>query len=1045
VKKNRETKYWRGLSEYNKSDKFKHAVNLEFENEVETEEEGKSLISRRQFLSFLTASAALTAAGCSNYKDKGDIVPYNKKPEEITVGVPNYYASTCTGCAENCGTLIKTREGRPIKIDGNPDNPVNKGKICSRGQAGIINLYDPDRIKEPLAGDRAGNYAPVTWKSADDKIIQALNSASSTGKEIAIISNTLTSLTFKKILADFKVKYPSANLYTYELAGEKNFINAFKKSYGINNPQGTEFVIPSVKLGEAKVILALESDFLNTGKNRQENIKLFTENREVITKEKFNKLYSVEGNVSLTGLNSDYRIKLKTDAIEEFVLSLLNEFIVKKSSLPAVTKFAGQQGIEQLLSGFELSQFVKKYSLNSETINELVKDLESNQGSVFVSAGFMLSESTHIAVNLLNEVLGASKLFDFANGFFVLQENSTDEEIQKLSGNLKSGNVSVAVVIDSNPVYHFAKEYGFAESLKKLQTSVLLTEFLNETAHVCNYVLPVSNNLESWGDYKVRAGLLSLQQPVIYPLYNTRQRETIFLNWTKNDITDKQDYFLNYLKENWEKNFYPALNSGTSFRDFWTKSLQDGIVVTQDKVNKSLQFVNESFIQNSGKVKSSKDFAVVLCRSYSLGDGKFANNGWLQELPHPVSKMVWDNYAAISVDSAKELGVDSNDLIEIAINGNKISIPVFVQSGMADKTIAIELGYGRTKAGKVGSDKGFNAVELISKTPAISPWLYNNASISKASGTYELISTQEHYPIDQEQYKDIAIKRGIVREATLDEYRKNPGGVIKEKKIDGLNIVQFPSVNEDHQYTGVKWAMAIDLNKCIGCADCTSACNVENNIPVVGKDQVKANREMHWIRIDRYYSGNSSEPRATFMPMLCQHCDLAPCENVCPVAATTHSEDGINGMAYNRCVGTRYCSNNCPYKVRRYNYFNFRNHLADGHYEQDSVSLVHNPEVTVRSRGVMEKCTFCLQRVMGARQNSIATNTPLKGSDVKTACQEACPSNAISFGDMNDEKDALQQFRKHKLSYTVLEEIKVRPNVTYIAKIRNNNGNKNKA
>lgn len=1044
MEKKRETKYWRGLSEYNKTDKFKNAVNLEFENEVDVEEDGKSLISRRQFISFLTASAALTAAGCSNYKDKGNIVPYNKKPEEITVGVPNYYASTCTGCAENCGTLIKTREGRPIKIDGNPDNPVNKGKICSRGHAGIINLYDPDRIKEPLAGDRAGNFAPVTWKSADDKITQTLNSASSSGKEIAIISNTLTSPTFKKIINEFKVKYPSSNLYTYELAGEKNFINAFKKCYGINNTAGSEFVIPSVKLSEAKIILALESDFLNTGKNRQENIRLFSENREVVNKEKFNKLYAIEGNVTLTGLNADYRIKLKTDAIEEFVFSLLNEFIVKKSR-NLVTKIAIQPAIEQMLSGFELSKFVKKYSLNEEVINELVKDIESNPGSSFVSAGFMLSESTHIAVNLLNEVIGANKLYDFINGFYILQENSSEEELQKLSSNLRDGSVEAVIVIDSNPVFHFAKEYGFEESLKKVKISVLLTEFLNETADVCNYVLPLNNNLESWGDYKVRSGLISLQQPVIYPLYNTRQGEAIFLNWIKGDISDNQDYYLNYLKENWEKNIYPAINPGLSFRDFWIKSLRDGIVLTQDKVNENLQYVSESFVQNSGKVKSSDDFTVVLCRSYSLGDGKFANNGWLQELPHPVSKIVWDNYASISAESAKELGVDSNDIVEISINGNKISIPVFVQPGMADKTIAIELGYGRTKAGKIGSGKGFNVIGLISKAPSISPWLYNNASITKTSDTYELISTQEHYPIDQEKYKDIAIKRGIIREATLEEYKKNPDEIIEEKKVDGLNIIHFPSVNKDHEYKGVKWAMAIDLNKCIGCSDCTSACNVENNIPVVGKDQVKANREMHWIRIDRYYSGSSSEPRATFMPMLCQHCDLAPCENVCPVAATTHSEDGINGMAYNRCVGTRYCSNNCPYKVRRFNYFNFRNHLAEGHYEQDSVSLVNNPEVTVRARGVMEKCTFCLQRIMNARQNSIASNTPLKGSDVKTACQEACPSNAITFGDMNDKDDSLRKYRKHKLAYSVLEEIKIRPNVTYIAKIRNKKNNENKA
>ena len=522
------------------------------------------------------------------------------------------------------------------------------------------------------------------------------------------------------------------------------------------------------------------------------------------------------------------------------------------------------------------------------------------------------------------------------------------------------------------------------------------------------------------------------------PIYDTRQKEAILLNWITGDLKDVTSdvYALNYLKDFCEKNIYPATGARTSFKDFWINALHDGVISFSEKVSEKPNFAADA-VSNFGKIKESKEFTVLLNRSHFIGDGRYAGNGWLMELPHPISKIVWDNYAAISSQSAKSLGIDSNDLIEIRAGGKKIVAAAFIQPGLADNQITIELGYGRKKAGDVGTGWGFDASELISKNPAISQWLYNDGKVSKAGGSYELVSTQEHYPIDQELYKDIQFKRGIIRETTLEKYRKEPDDIIEKKTVDGLNVLEYPSVNEPHKYTGVKWAMSIDLNKCIGCSDCISGCNVENNIPVVGKEQVKANREMHWIRIDRYYSGTTKEPRANFMPMLCQHCDNAPCENVCPVGATTHSEDGINGMAYNRCVGTRYCSNNCPYKVRRYNYFNFRDRFAKGHYEKEPLEQMMNPEVTVRSRGVMEKCTFCVQLTMKERQDAIADGREILGSNVKTACQEACPASAIEFGDMNKKDSDLQKYRNHKLAYYVLEEIKVKPNVTYLAKVRN--------
>jgi molybdopterin-containing oxidoreductase family iron-sulfur binding subunit len=490
-----------------------------------------------------------------------------------------------------------------------------------------------------------------------------------------------------------------------------------------------------------------------------------------------------------------------------------------------------------------------------------------------------------------------------------------------------------------------------------------------------------------------------------------------------------------YVKNNWEKNIFPSLTLSVGFRNFWYGSLHDGIATYKESIPEENQFQLDSFSADDVS-KPGEDFVVLLKDSQFIGDGRFANNGWLQELPHPVTKIVWDNYASVSPDTAKSLGVEMGSNVKISTNGKTITLPALIQPGMADKVVSIELGYGRTNAGIIGNGIGFDAINLISIDRQLTDWLYNDGKVTKSSGSHELVSTQEHYLIDDERYKDIQIKRNIIQEGTYDKY-KEKSDFLKIHDEKEVQMGNFPSINKEHEYTGVKWAMAIDLNKCIGCSDCVAACNVENNIPVVGKDEVKRTREMHWIRIDRYYSGTPQEPNASFQPILCQQCDFAPCENVCPVKATTHTNDGLNGMTYNRCVGTRYCSNNCPYKVRRFNYFHYRDDYKDSFYLSDSFSLLHNPEVTIRSRGVMEKCTFCLQRIMKARQVATQDNKELNGSDVITACQDACGANAIVFGDMNNKESELQNYRDHNLSYHVLEELKIKPNITYIAKLRN--------
>lgn len=1004
--------YWKSFRDLNNDPEIREAKANEFMKGVTDDFDLSKLsnVSRRKFLAVLSSSIAFAAAGCSEYPEKGEIVPYNKRPEEVIPGIPNYYASTCTACSNACGILIKTREGRPIKVDGNPDHPINKGKICSKGQASPLNLYDPGRLIKPLKSN-GGKFSETTWSSANDEIINALNQSRSEGKEISIITRNIYSPTGRKVIDDFISKYPNTRVYSFELFNDMNRTDAWIKSYGSN-------IYPLIKWDEAKVIISLEGDFLGVEGNSVENARLFAQNRDVMKSPDFNRLYVVEGAISVTGMNADYRMRLRPDAQLEFVLSIISEVSKQLGTASGLNK------------NYSLVDFSKKFNLNSNELKHMISDLLSNSGAAIVYAGNQLPVDVHVAVNYLNEMLGNTKLYNQAGSPVDYSYKTTRQNIDELIQKINNKNVGVLINYDANPVYHLPMDYGFTEALKNVPVIISLDEYENETSVLGRYQLPINHDFESWGDFHTRTGVYSLQQPVIAPLYDTRQKEAVMLTWTVGDKgVYKENLYHQYLMNNWETNIYPRINTPIEFKLFWYTALELGVVLFNENPAASGTF-NRTVI-NSLTAKSISDgYNILLKESYTIGDGRYANNGWLQELPHPVTKVVWDNYASISYNTAEKLGVKNNDLIEITVDGRRLTIPVFLQPGTDDKVIEIELGYGRKKAGEVGTDVGFNANVLMSKNPGLSSWLYSNAKVVKAEGNYKIVSTVEHHSLDDEFVKDIHLKRGIILESTVESFKENPNKLIKEKR-------EYESLNKTAEYTGVKWGMGIDLNKCLGCNQCTVACVVENNIPVVGKEQVDRGREMHWLRIDSYYSGTNEDPVVSNQPMLCQHCDKAPCENVCPVVATTHSPDGLNQMAYNRCVGTRYCSNNCPYKVRRFNFFNFRDHFADGYYQQEPIELVYNPEVTVRSRGVMEKCTFCIQRIMQAREDAIEQNRPLKGSDVETACQQACPTNAIVFGDMNDPESIVSKYHKHGLSYYVLEEINTRPNIAYLAKLRN--------
>lgn len=993
-------KYWKSLEELNNSPESIKAKHDEFlEGVVDKFDSSKlSGMSRRKFLAVLSASAAIATTACTDYRDKGEIIPYNKRPEEILPGVANYYASTCTACSLACGILIKTREGRPIKIDGNPDHPVNKGKICAKGQASILSLYDPERLKEPKFGNQN-----ITWEEADSKIITALNNAVQNGKQIAFFTEKLFSPTTKKVIDEFVKKYPTAKVYSYSLISDKNRRDAWFETYGSSD-------LPSIKWNEAEIILSLDSDFLGVEGNFIENMRLFSEKREVVKKLDLNRLYVAEGRLSATGMMADYRIRVAPNQQLEFIYSIINEL----SNANVITV---NPTIKSLVSNYSIEKFASK-----EKINNLLKDLSSNKGKSIIYAGDTLSKEVHIAVNYLNELLGASNLYDWKN-INTNSQLSSSNEIEELISNINSKNVEVVIHIDSNPVYTLPTSFGYKEALKNVSTVITLTESENETSVAGNFTLPINHMLESWGDASTRNNIYSTQQPVINPIFNSRQKESIILTWInqKYDVNNFKDFLYN----NFNEIIYKRLKPLVDLKLFWQTTLHDGVVKLEG--SSTPKVFNVSSLTKLRMPASSNKFTLHLTESFLIGDGRFANNGWLQETPHPVTKVTWDNYAAISPKFAKELNVEMNDLIEISHNGKSVSLPVLVQPGMSDTTINVELGYGRTNAGDVGNEVGFNLIPLIGKDLSL---IIENVSVKKVEGKYKFASTQEHHSLDDTFVKDLHRVRKIIQEGTLKEYRKNPKFLHEQED-------ELVSITREHEYKGVKWAMAIDLNKCTSCSACITSCNVENNIPVVGKDQVLVGREMQWMRIDRYYSGTSEDPIVSNQPMLCQHCDNAPCENVCPVNATNHSEDGLNQMVYNRCVGTRYCSNNCPYKVRRYNFFNFRDHFEDAYYENNLTSMLNNPEVTVRSRGVMEKCTFCIQRIMEVRSNAIRDGKPLNGNDVKTACQVACPTNAISFGDANDINSEIAKLRKHELSYHVLEELNVKPNVTYIAKLRN--------
>jgi Fe-S-cluster-containing dehydrogenase component/anaerobic selenocysteine-containing dehydrogenase len=966
------TKYWKNVDGKLKT----------IDNKKEKSPKKNTDTNRRDFLKLFGFGLASTfvLSRCENVTHKA--IPYLIKPEEITPSKANYYASSFFDGDKYNSILVKVLDGRPIKIEGNDLSSISQGATNSITQASLLSLYDDTRYKAPQI-----NGTDANWDEVDNQITDQLNKIKEENGKIAIVSSSIISPSTKKVIADFIKKYQIAEHIIYDSISTSALLEANKKSFG-------KSVIPNYQFDKANLIIGINADFLGSWLSPVEYTKQYVQNRKVNEKKKsMSRHIQIESGMSLTGSNADVRIIINPSEEQNLIANLYN-YIAKSTG------------------GKELS-----ISNSKIDISKLGDDLLKNKGKSLLVCGTNNTE-TQILVNSINNLLeNYGKTISFNNALLTKQGN--DQDIINFASNIS--DYKAVIFSDCNPVFDLHESEKLSSGIKNIDLSISLSSIPDETSVLTKYVCPANNYLESWNDFNPKEGIYSLAQPCIHPIFNTRQEQESLLKWA-----DIQTEYYQYIKDLWKSEVYSKTDRVFDFEGFWNKSLQDGVFENPKRSSEPKFKFDISSIKVADASKS--DLELQLYESVNIGSGKYANNPWLQELPDPVSKVTWDNYAAISVALAKEKNLKSGDIIKI---NNSLAIPVLVQPGQAKNTISIALGYGRTVAGKSGKDVGVNVNSLV-QIESHRKYALSNIKIDKTSDFSELATTQSH---------DSMEGRDIIRETSLEEYKEKPSaGNERHKEIEK----HHQSLYKEFEYKGHHWAMAVDLNSCIGCNVCVVACNSENNIPIVGKEEVLRAHEMHWMRIDRYYAGDPENPEVVRQPVMCQHCDSAPCENVCPVGATNHSSEGLNQMAYNRCIGTRYCNNNCPYKVRRFNWFDYNNadalggNLYDPHgMTMDLPRMVLNPDVTVRAKGVIEKCSFCVQRIQEKKLTAKLENRGLQDGDIKTACQQACPANAIVFGDLNDKESEVYKLFKQERKYHLLEELHTLPSVGYLTKVKN--------
>ena len=966
--------YWRSLNELAQTDEFQEMLHREFPEQAS---ELTDPVSRRNFLRVMGASLAFGGlTGCTIQPDER-IVPYVRAPEYLIPGKPLFYATAMSQDGAAAGLLVESHMGRPTKIEGNPEHPGSLGATHAIAQASILNLYDPDRSQ---VVKNAGHIS--TWPTFLQNFTQVIEGQRlKKGAGLRVLTQSVISPTMAYQLDILRYEFPESRWHQYEAAGRSNAHNGAMLAYG-------ESVNTYCDVSKADVILSLDADFLYEGAGNVRYARQFATGRRVRDgRREMNRLYMVESTPTVTGSVADHRLALSTGAIESLAL--------------AVAKGLGVQ--------WDASDSPQPYAEKADWIAALVRDLQKNRGKSLVVAGQHQSPAVHALAHAINQRLdNVGKTVHYTDP---IEADPTDQtqSLRQLIDAMKADQVDALLILSGNPVFDAPADLDLVGALQNVEFRAHLGFYENETSDQCHWHIPESHFLESWSDARAYDGTVSIVQPLIQPLYNTHSAHELLGAMTGKTGLPSYDIIREYWQE---EGIY------SNFENYWATILHDGLIPDTALPAKNPTLSTPLRLPaGSGKSLEEEQLEIHFRPDPLIGDGRFANNGWLQEMPQPISKLTWDNAALISPATAERLGLHNEQVVQLNYDSRSVNAPVWIVPGQANDVVTVHLGYGSSRSGRVGKDVGFNAYALRTST---NMGHGVGLQVIKTFERYPLASTQEHHSMEG---------RHLVRHADLDEFKKHPDFAHRE-------VHEFPddfTLYSGFEYNGYAWGMAIDLTACIGCNACSVACQSENNIPVVGKEQVLVGREMSWIRIDRYYSGDLDHPRIMHQPVPCMQCENAPCELVCPVTATSHTEEGLNDMVYNRCVGTRYCANNCPYKVRRFNFLQY----ADR--DTESLKLGRNPDVTVRSRGVMEKCTYCVQRINAARIDAKKSGAPIADGQITTACQQACPTEAIVFGDINDEKSQVAKLKTSPLNYSILSELNTQPRTTYLASVKNPN------
>lgn len=979
-----EKKYWSNVEVLNGIAEDTHKEENDGRSllEIIDEEIASKPSSRRNFLKFcgFSFATAAIASSCENPVKKA--IPYLVKPEEVTPGTAIHYASTYFDGFEYNSIVVKVRDGRPIKIEGNPFSPISRGRTTARVQASILSLYDGSgRLAKPMK-----DGSETSWSTADSDIVARLNDISSAGQQTVILTSNIISPSTKALIGDFLAKYPGKHV-VYEPVSNSAMLVANKINLGING-------IPDILFDKADIIVSFSADFLGTWLSPCEFAFRYGMAKDLQNgRTQMVKHYQFESGVTITGSKADYRYPVRISEEPGIILQLYNELL----------RLAGQPSVES--------------KSNHPAIKSIAYELWNSRGKSIVVSGINDS-NVQLIINSINSLLGNyGNTLDVSR--LILTQQAIDSDMDLLVNEMNNNTVGGILMWNCNPVYDYHNPKAFTDGLKKMKLTVSMNNFMNETNEHFRYLLPGNHYLESWDDAEPKTGILSLAQPAIRSIFDTRQPQDSLLKWLGLEV----DYYA-YLKNFW----LTRIINGTE-KD-WSAVLQKGVYElpanpVNSNFNNTLTGDAVAGINSNGTI-NPENLDVIAYPAIPSGKGNHGNNPWLLELPDPIAKISWDNFASVSPKTAEKMNLVTGSIIRI----NDQRYPVNVQPGQADFTVSVALGYGHTNIGKVGNGIGENAYAFVTVKNDTRQFYTTTAKITPEEGEYPLAISQKHGSLEG---------RPIVRETVLSKYKQKPdSGNELHAEFEEKHVTLY----KENVFPGHHWAMGVDLNKCIGCNTCVIACQAENNIPVVGKDEVRRTRIMHWIRIDRYYAGGADNPEVVFQPLPCQHCDNAPCENVCPVSATNHSNEGLNQMAYNRCIGTKYCINNCPYKVRRFNWFRYAtNEKFDYHMNSDLGRMVLNPDVTVRERGVVEKCTFCVQRIQEKKLQAKLENRTIEDGEVLPACVQSCPADALVFGDLNDPESRISKLYKEPRNYHLLEELHTLPKVGYLTLVRNKEDN----